>query len=111
VRDVRQKLSATVKDAEENRVLKARLGRRRLRLDDEQRRRLAVLGERIGRSLLREFATLEPDAVNDHRGIGQPRRTPPGTRRSHPGGGRRQERLLLDVSQFQGRPTAPACGA
>ena len=29
---------------EENRVLKAQLGRRRLRMDDDQRRRLAVLG-------------------------------------------------------------------
>jgi hypothetical protein len=32
---------------EENRVLKAQLGRRRLWLDDEERRRLAVLGERL----------------------------------------------------------------
>jgi hypothetical protein len=40
---------------EENRVLKAQLGRRRLRLDDEQRRRLAVCGERLSRSLLHEF--------------------------------------------------------
>jgi transposase InsO family protein len=49
---------------EENRVLKVQLGRRRLRLDDEQRRRLAVLGQRLGRSLLREFATLvTPDTI------------------------------------------------
>ena len=49
---------------EENRVLKAQLGRRRLRLDDEQRRRLAVLGGRIGRAVLREFATLAtPDTI------------------------------------------------
>jgi putative transposase len=45
-------------------VLKAQLGRRRLRLDDEQGRRLAVCGERLGRSLLREFATLvTPDTI------------------------------------------------
>jgi putative transposase len=43
---------------EENRVLKAQLGRRRLRLDDDQRRRLAVLGQRLGRALLHEVATL-----------------------------------------------------
>ncbi len=49
---------------EENRVLKAQLGSRRLRLDDEQRRRLAMLGQRLGRGLLREFATLvTPDTV------------------------------------------------
>jgi hypothetical protein len=45
-------------------VLKAQLGRRRLRLDDDQRRRLAILGERLGRGLLREFATLvTPDTI------------------------------------------------
>ena len=38
---------------EENRVLKAQLGRRRLRLND-QRRRLAVPGQRLRRALLRE---------------------------------------------------------
>jgi hypothetical protein len=49
---------------EENRVLKAQLGRRRLRLDDEQRRRLAVLGDRLGRRVLRECATLvTPDTI------------------------------------------------
>jgi putative transposase len=49
---------------EENRVLKAQLGRRRLRLDDDQRRRLAVLGQWLGRGLLREFATLvTPDTI------------------------------------------------
>ena len=43
---------------EDNRALKAQLGRRRVRLDDGQRRRLAVLGQRLGRGLLRQFATL-----------------------------------------------------
>ena len=41
---------------EENRVLKAQLGSRRLRLNDDQRRRLAVLGQRLGRGPLREVA-------------------------------------------------------
>ena len=49
---------------EENRVLKAQLGTRRLRLDDDQRRRLGVLGQRLGRRVLREVATLvTPDTI------------------------------------------------
>jgi hypothetical protein len=49
---------------EENRALKAQLGNRRLRLNDDQRRRLAVLGERLGRGVLREVATLvTPDTI------------------------------------------------
>jgi hypothetical protein len=37
---------------EENRVLKQQLGRRRLRLTDDRRRRLAVRGKAIGRRAL-----------------------------------------------------------
>jgi putative transposase len=49
---------------EENRLLKARLAGRRLRFDDGERRRLAVLGHRLGRSLLVQVATLvTPDTV------------------------------------------------
>jgi hypothetical protein len=49
---------------EENRVLKAQLGRRRLRLNDDQRRRLAMLGQRLERGLLRVLATLvTPDTI------------------------------------------------
>ena len=49
---------------EENRTLKAQLSRRRLQLNDEQRRRLAVLGQRLGRAVLREVATLvTPDTI------------------------------------------------
>jgi hypothetical protein len=49
---------------EENRVLKAQLGRRRLRMDDDRRRRLAVLGQRLGRAVLHEVATLvTPDTI------------------------------------------------
>jgi hypothetical protein len=36
---------------EENRVLKAQLARSRLHLNDGQRRRLAVLGQRLGRAV------------------------------------------------------------
>ena len=49
---------------EENRVLKQQLGRRRLRLTDAQRRRLAVRGKAIGRRALTEVATLvTPDTI------------------------------------------------
>jgi transposase InsO family protein len=49
---------------EENRVLKARLEGRRLRLDDHERRRLAELGHRVGRRVLTEVATIvTPDTI------------------------------------------------
>lgn len=49
---------------EENRALKAQLAGRRLRLSDAQRRRLAVLGQRLGRAVLRDVATLvTPDTI------------------------------------------------
>jgi transposase InsO family protein len=49
---------------EENRAMKLQLGSRRLRLDDRQRRRLAVLGHRLRRRTLHEFATLvTPDTI------------------------------------------------
>jgi transposase InsO family protein len=43
---------------EENRVLRERLGGRRLRLNDDQRRRLAVKGKVLGRKLLSELCTI-----------------------------------------------------
>ena len=43
---------------EENRVLKAQLGGRRLRLTDTERRRLAALAHPLGRKRLKEVATL-----------------------------------------------------
>src|SRR2546426_12099399 len=43
---------------EENRVLKALLGGRRLRLTDIERRRLAALAHPLGRKRLKELATL-----------------------------------------------------
>jgi hypothetical protein len=43
---------------EENRILRAQLGRRRLQLTEADRRRLARRGARLGRRLLREVATL-----------------------------------------------------
>jgi transposase InsO family protein len=48
----------------ENQVLKEKLGRRRILLDDNQRRRLAVQGKVLGRKLLDEFGTLfTPDTI------------------------------------------------
>ena len=49
---------------EENRVLKQQLGRKRLRLTDHQRRRLAVLGKALGRRALADIASLvTPDTI------------------------------------------------
>jgi hypothetical protein len=49
---------------EENRALKAQLLGHRIRLTDDQRRRLAVLGHQIGRCALRHIATLvTPDTI------------------------------------------------
>ena len=43
---------------EENRVLREQLGGRRLRLNDDQRRRLAARAKRLGRKVLAELATI-----------------------------------------------------
>jgi hypothetical protein len=43
---------------EENRVLREQLGGRRVRFNDDQRRRLAVRAKTLGRSVLAEIATL-----------------------------------------------------
>src|SRR5215510_6790192 len=48
---------------EENRVLKAPLGHRRLRLTDTERRRLAALAHSLGRKRLQEVATLATPAT------------------------------------------------
>ena len=49
---------------EENGVLKQQLGGKRLRLNDAQRRRLAVRGKAIGRRALTEIASLvTPDTI------------------------------------------------
>ena len=49
---------------EENRVLKEQVKGRRLRLTDDQRRRLAAKGRRLGRRILRQVATIvTPDTV------------------------------------------------
>src|SRR4030095_9979632 len=49
---------------EENGTLKAQLAGRRLQLNDVQRRRLAALGQRLGRAVLREVVTIvTPDTI------------------------------------------------
>src|SRR5437764_356257 len=48
---------------EENRVLREQLGDRRLRFNDDQRRRLAVRAKGLGRKLLMEIATLVTPAT------------------------------------------------
>jgi putative transposase len=49
---------------EENRVLKSQLRSQRVRLTDHERRRLAVLGARLGRRLLAQVATIvTPDTI------------------------------------------------
>ncbi len=49
---------------EENRVLKEQLGGRRLRLTDDQRRRLAAKGKILGRRVLARIATIvTPDTI------------------------------------------------
>jgi len=49
---------------EENRVLKEQLGGRRLRLTDDQRRRLAAKGKQLGRRLLGRVSTIvTPDTI------------------------------------------------
>jgi putative transposase len=49
---------------EENRVLKEQLKGRCLRLTDDQRRRLAAKGRRLGRRILRRVATIvTPDTI------------------------------------------------
>jgi hypothetical protein len=49
---------------EENRILKARLAGKRLRFEDGERRRLATLGQLLGRRVLAQVSTLvTPDTV------------------------------------------------
>src|SRR5215213_6273628 len=49
---------------EENRILRRQLGTRRLRLTDDDRRRLAARAYRVGRAALREIATIAtPDTL------------------------------------------------
>ena len=53
-----QQRDATDYLREENRVLREQLGGKRLRLNDDQRRRLAAQAKMLGRRILREVATI-----------------------------------------------------
>ncbi len=69
----RQERDALAYLMEENRVLRAQLGARRLRLTDDDRRRLAVRAFQLGRRALRQVATIvTPDTLlrwhRQHRG-------------------------------------------
>jgi transposase InsO family protein len=49
---------------EENRVLREQIGERKLRLTDDQRRRLAAKGKRLGRRILQQVASIvSPDTI------------------------------------------------
>jgi transposase InsO family protein len=49
---------------EENRILREKLGHKRIILDDSQKRRLAAVAIKLGRNLLRQFGTLfSPDTI------------------------------------------------
>lgn len=49
---------------EENRVLREQLGGKRIRLNDDQRRRLAAKGKALGRKLLCKICTIvTPDTI------------------------------------------------
>jgi len=48
----------------ENQVLKEKLGKKRILLDDNQRRRLAVKGKLLGRKAIQQIATIvTPDTI------------------------------------------------
>jgi hypothetical protein len=48
----------------ENQILKEKLGKKRILLDDDQRRRLAVKGKILGRKMLQEVTTIvTPDTI------------------------------------------------
>lgn len=60
----RQQLEVLEYLREENRVLKRQIGKRRLKLTDEDRRRLAIRGKALGRKALGEFASIvTPDTL------------------------------------------------
>ena len=49
---------------EENEILREKLGKKRILLSDNQRRRLAVLGQKLGKKVLSQFCTsFSPDTI------------------------------------------------
>ena len=72
---------------EENRVLKEQLGGKRLRLTNDQRRRLAAKGKALGRRLLTQVATIvTPDTIlRWHKSLIAAKWTYPSKRSGRPG--------------------------
>lgn len=85
---------------EENRVLKEQVKGRRLRLTDDQRRRLAAKGRRLGRRALRQVATIvTPDTIRRwHRQLIARKWTFEPKRPGRPGIGREISSLILRMA-------------
>ena len=66
----RQQQEALAYLIEENRILRGQLRGRRLGLSDDERRRLAVRGHRLGRRGLRQVATIVTPDTRFSAGIG-----------------------------------------
>jgi hypothetical protein len=63
-RDGARSVASAARLMDDNRVLRAQLKGHRLRLKDDQRRRLAAKGHRLGRRLLSRVATIvTPDTI------------------------------------------------
>jgi len=89
--------------------LKEQLQGRRLRLTDEQRRRLAAKGTRIGRRLLAEVATIvTPDTIlRWHRRLIAAKWTCPTKRVGRPGLMQEIRELIVRSSAFRGHGFLP----
>ena len=92
---------------EENRVLREQMGGRRLRLTDDQRRRLAVMGRILGRKILDEIAGfVTPDPIlRWYRKLVASKRD--GSKRRRPGRPHRSQRAAgyrLPKSRIFGAP-------
>jgi len=86
---------------EENRVLKEQLQGRRLRLTDEQRRRLAAKGKVLGRSVLAAVATIvTPDTIlRWHRRLTARKWTYPVKQKGRPGVMKEIRRLVVQMAR------------
>jgi putative transposase len=86
---------------EENRVLKEHIGKRRLRLTDAQRRRLAAKGHQLGREVLQRIATIvTPDTIlRWHRRLIAYRWTYPRARVGRPGVMGEIRRLTVEIAR------------
>jgi putative transposase len=86
---------------EENRVLRRQLGQRRLRLTDDERRKLAVKAYRLRRQALREVATIvTPDTLlRWHRRLIARKWTYPTTRSSRRGVLANGRRLVVRMAK------------